>query len=119
MHAVADPPGALPAAVVVGQTPSLREPRLLNGVLYWLEQRPHEGGRTTLLRRLGPESQLHALLDSAALEPETQRAAQAPEELSSILSPFLDEFPSRPEDRPFGWSLKRRMSTSQTLFRAD
>ena len=55
MHAVADPPGALPAAVVVGQTPSLREPRLLDGVLYWLEQRPHEGGRTTLLRRLGPD----------------------------------------------------------------
>lgn len=55
MHAVADPSGALPAAVVVGQTPSLREPRLLDGVLYWLEQRPHEGGRTTLLRRLGPD----------------------------------------------------------------
>ena len=55
MHAVAAPPRALPAAVVVGQTPSLREPRLLDGVLYWLEQRPHEGGRTTLLRRLGPD----------------------------------------------------------------
>jgi dienelactone hydrolase len=41
----------LPAALVVGRTPSLKEPRLLDGWLYWLEQRPHEQGRTTLLRR--------------------------------------------------------------------
>ncbi|MFZ9849461.1 MAG: S9 family peptidase [Vulcanococcus sp.] len=45
------PPQPLPAALVVGQTPALKEPRLCNGWLYWLEQRPHEQGRTTLLRR--------------------------------------------------------------------
>ena len=41
----------LPAELVVGQTPALKEPRLLNGWLHWLEQRPHEQGRTTLMRR--------------------------------------------------------------------
>ncbi|MFM7652029.1 MAG: peptidase S9, partial [Vulcanococcus sp.] len=41
----------LPAALVVGQTPALKEPRLCDGWLYWLEQCPHEKGRTTLLRR--------------------------------------------------------------------
>jgi dienelactone hydrolase len=41
----------LPAALVVGQTATLKEPQLLNGWLHWLEQRPHEQGRTTLLRR--------------------------------------------------------------------
>ncbi len=41
----------LPAAAVVGRTPSLKEPRLLGGFLYWQEQRPQEKGRTTLLRR--------------------------------------------------------------------
>jgi len=41
----------LPAALVVGQTPALKEPQLLAGWLHWLEQRPHERGRTTLLRR--------------------------------------------------------------------
>jgi dienelactone hydrolase len=41
----------LPAARVVGHDPSLREPLLRDGLLFWLEQRPQEGGRTTLLVR--------------------------------------------------------------------
>ena len=43
--------GPLPAALVVGSSPSLREPVLHGDQLLWLEQRPAEGGRTTLLRR--------------------------------------------------------------------
>ena len=43
--------GTLSARAVVGSTPVLKEPRLGGGFLYWLEQRPQEGGRTTLLRR--------------------------------------------------------------------
>jgi dipeptidyl aminopeptidase/acylaminoacyl peptidase len=39
----------LTAAAVVGRTPSVKEPLLQGGRLFWLEQRPHEGGRTTLL----------------------------------------------------------------------
>jgi dienelactone hydrolase len=45
------PQQPLPAALVVGQTPALKEPRLCDGWLYWLEQRPQEKGRSTLLRR--------------------------------------------------------------------
>ena len=41
----------LSAELVLGKTPSLKEPRLLGGVLYWLEQRPQEQGRTTLMAR--------------------------------------------------------------------
>ena len=41
----------LSAALALGKTPSLLEPRLLGGVLYWLEQRPAEQGRTTLMAR--------------------------------------------------------------------
>ena len=41
----------LPAERVVGRTPSLKETGFAGGWLYWLEQRPAEGGRTTLLRR--------------------------------------------------------------------
>ncbi|MFZ9463267.1 MAG: prolyl oligopeptidase family serine peptidase [Vulcanococcus sp.] len=48
----------LPAALVVGRTPSLKEPRLLDGWLYWLEQRPHERGRTTLMRRRAGSSDI-------------------------------------------------------------
>ena len=44
-------PAPLSAELVLGRTPSLKEPQLLDGVLYWQEQRPHEGGRTTLMRR--------------------------------------------------------------------
>ena len=41
----------LSAELVLGRTPSLKEPQLLGGVLFWLEQRPHEKGRTTLMAR--------------------------------------------------------------------
>jgi len=43
--------GTLSARAVVGSTPVLKEPKLDGAFLYWLEQRPQEGGRTTLLRR--------------------------------------------------------------------
>jgi dienelactone hydrolase len=49
--ATAPAAGPLPAALVVGRTPALKEPQLHRGWLYWLEQRPHEQGRSTLLRR--------------------------------------------------------------------
>ena len=39
---------------MVGATPGLKEPRLLGGALFWLEQRPQERGRTTLWRRPAP-----------------------------------------------------------------
>jgi len=39
----------LAAANVVGRTPAVKEPLLEGGRLFWLEQRPHEKGRTTLL----------------------------------------------------------------------
>ncbi|MGB5136257.1 MAG: prolyl oligopeptidase family serine peptidase [Prochlorococcaceae cyanobacterium] len=45
----------LPAALVVGRDPSLREPLLRDGLLLWLEQRPREAGRTTLLARPAAE----------------------------------------------------------------
>lgn len=41
----------LSAAVALGRSTDLREPSLLGGTLHWLEQRPDEGGRTTLMRR--------------------------------------------------------------------
>lgn len=44
----------LSAELVLGKTPSLKEPVLLAGALYWLEQRPHEQGRTTLMGRSAP-----------------------------------------------------------------
>jgi hypothetical protein len=37
--------------LVVGRTPSLKEPVLRNGRLLWLEQRPQGQGRTTLMQR--------------------------------------------------------------------
>ncbi|MEB3263355.1 MAG: peptidase S9, partial [Synechococcus sp.] len=43
----------LPAERVVGRTPVLKEPLLEGGRLFWLEQRPQEGGRTTLMVRPG------------------------------------------------------------------
>ncbi|MEB3351933.1 MAG: prolyl oligopeptidase family serine peptidase [Cyanobacteriota bacterium] len=43
--------GPLSAAAAVGRSTVLKEPILHAGDLYWLEQRPGEGGRTTLLRR--------------------------------------------------------------------
>ena len=46
------PPGLpLAASRVVGSAPSLKEVTLADGQLYWLEQRPAEQGRTTLLQR--------------------------------------------------------------------
>ncbi len=39
----------LSAAAVVGRTPAFKEPLLNHGRLFWLEQRPHEKGRTTVL----------------------------------------------------------------------
>ncbi len=44
-------PAPLSAELVLGRTPALKEPQLLEGVLYWLEQRPQEQGRTTLMAR--------------------------------------------------------------------
>ncbi len=44
-------PPPLPAAQVVGRRPGLREPLLSDRRLFWLEQRPQEGGRTTLMVR--------------------------------------------------------------------
>ncbi len=41
----------LSAELVLGQVPSLKEPRLIGDWTLWLEQRPNEGGRTTVLIR--------------------------------------------------------------------
>jgi dienelactone hydrolase len=41
----------LSAAAAVGSSPGLLEPQLVQGLLFWLEQRPQEGGRTTLMLR--------------------------------------------------------------------
>ncbi|MEA5443941.1 alpha/beta hydrolase family protein [Cyanobium gracile] len=41
----------LPAALAVGRAPGVAEPRLDGGRLFWLEQRPSERGRTTLMAR--------------------------------------------------------------------
>jgi dienelactone hydrolase len=55
MASVRTSPAPLPAELVLGKTPSIKEPRLLGGVLYWLEQRPQEQGRTTLMARRSPD----------------------------------------------------------------
>lgn len=47
---------AVAAAVAVGRTPTLKEPLLEGGRLFWLEQRPQEKGRTTLWMRAGDGS---------------------------------------------------------------
>lgn len=39
----------LDSALATGRWPSIREPRLLATRVYWLEQRPREGGRATLM----------------------------------------------------------------------
>ena len=44
-------PAPLSAELVLGRTPSLKEPQLIAGRLLWQEQRPHERGRTTLMLR--------------------------------------------------------------------
>jgi len=46
-----DLPEPLAAALVEGRTPSFKEPLLRDGRLLWLEQRPQEQGRTTLMLR--------------------------------------------------------------------
>ncbi|WP_398326817.1 S9 family peptidase [Vulcanococcus sp.] len=55
MASVHTSPAPLSAELVLGKTPSLKEPKLLGGVLYWLEQRPQEQGRTTLMARRGAD----------------------------------------------------------------
>ncbi|MCP9776133.1 S9 family peptidase [Cyanobium sp. WAJ14-Wanaka] len=58
----------LPAASVVGRIPSLKEPLLDGGRLFWLEQRPHEQGRSTLMVRptgSGPTGSKSGLGDGA------------------------------------------------------
>lgn len=44
-----DPTQPLPASAVVGSLPGWKEPWLAGRRLFWLEQRPWEGGRTTLM----------------------------------------------------------------------
>ena len=46
---VLDPTQPLPASAVVGTLPSWKEPWLVDQRLFWLEQRPWEQGRTTLM----------------------------------------------------------------------
>ena len=41
----------LSAKSALGQTPTLKEPRLIDDWVLWLEQRPQENGRTTALIR--------------------------------------------------------------------
>ena len=47
----------LPATTALGRTPVLRAPQLLGDWVLWLEQRPHEKGRTTALIRRWGETQ--------------------------------------------------------------
>ena len=44
----------LPAELAVGRSAAVAEPLLNEGRLFWLEQRPQERGRTTLMVRLRP-----------------------------------------------------------------
>ncbi|MYK06331.1 MAG: hypothetical protein F4040_01090, partial [Synechococcus sp. SB0670_bin_20] len=46
---VLDPAQPLPASAVVGTVPNWKEPWLVGQRLFWLEQRPWEQGRTTLM----------------------------------------------------------------------
>ena len=46
----------LPATTALGRTPVLRAPQLLGDWVLWLEQRPHEKGRTTALIRRWKET---------------------------------------------------------------
>ena len=41
----------LPASVALGRSPVLRDPQLVGQWVLWLEQRPQERGRTTVLIR--------------------------------------------------------------------
>ncbi|CAK6701189.1 S9 family peptidase [Synechococcus sp. CBW1107] len=42
---------------MVGRTPRIKEPQLHRGRLFWLEQRPAEQGRTTLMMRPSPTAE--------------------------------------------------------------
>lgn len=53
----ANPGRPLPARAVVGRTPRIKEPQLHRDRLFWLEQRPAEQGRTTLMLRPSPEAE--------------------------------------------------------------
>lgn len=57
--------GPLPVELVLGATPVRKEPQLLGGTLFWLEQLPAQRGRTTLRRRSrsGSEQELTPGLD--------------------------------------------------------
>tara|TARA_Y100001968_G_scaffold310427_1_gene331363 strand:- start:72 stop:2012 length:1941 start_codon:yes stop_codon:yes gene_type:complete len=48
------------ASTVVGSTPSVKEPRIIDDFVIWLEQRPEEAGRTTALIRPWFQSDLIA-----------------------------------------------------------
>ena len=56
----------LSAARALAGVTAYKEPQLAAGWLYWLEQRPAEQGRTTLLRRLAPVSYTHLTLPTKA-----------------------------------------------------
>ena len=50
----------LTAEIALGETTTLREPKLLDKWVLWLEQRPHQAGRSTALIRPWGNSQLSA-----------------------------------------------------------
>ena len=54
MAAVTVPPGPLAIDLVMGRERSCREPLLVGEQLLWAEQRPDEGGRTTLMLQQRP-----------------------------------------------------------------
>ena len=65
----------LSAAAAVGSTPGLLEPQLVQGLLFWLEQRPQEGGRTTLMLR-------------APGDPSARELTPAPRNLRSLVHTY-------------------------------
>lgn len=50
--------GKLPLDKVFDQNPTIKEPRVYGDLVFWLEQRPEERGRTTLLVRLWGQNEL-------------------------------------------------------------
>lgn len=50
---VLDPAQPLPASTMIGTLPNWKEPWLVGQRLFWLEQRPWEQGRTTLMTQAG------------------------------------------------------------------
>ena len=55
---VLDPTQPLPVSAVVGTFPGWKEPWLVGRRLFWLEQRPREQGRTTLMTRAEGQHQV-------------------------------------------------------------